>query len=154
MSEIKSGVEDESFEVSLAQSNEAVDKAMEYLSKYGMIAIKLERRPDPAPDDGDILTFKYNESGEKYWCRTVDVKRNSNWSGSEFPFDTVYVTEEKQFHHDWIYMIFNTDMTAVAIFDMTKINASVAQFDETTNRRGGNQVSVGIPTNLASWRNL
>ena len=43
MSEIKSGVKDESFEVSLAQSNEAVDKAMEYLSKYGMIAIKLER---------------------------------------------------------------------------------------------------------------
>jgi hypothetical protein len=155
MGKFEKGVKDESWDNTIGQSVEAEDAAIDWLTKNGRLSTRLPRRKPikKFPDDGDLLTYMYNEYNQKYWFRTVDVKRNSHWIEESFPHPVMLLTTvEQPLHQDWVYMSFSADLVRVAIFDMSKINLSAGVEMETTNRRGGLQMSVGLPFRLAEVR--
>lgn len=146
------GVKDESFAVSLSESEEAVNAAQMMLRIAGWSCLKLERL-EGHPDHGDLLIYKQRPNGTKHSFQTVDVKRNANWTGHSFPYDTMYVTTQKELHYGWWYVVFSASLSQVAFIDMNAVPLWNIEFDETTNRRGGGQISAGIPARYIKFKN-
>lgn len=143
----KGKVKNESFSRSLERSEETVNLMVDIINGRARRYCTPIVRDKARQDQGDILTWIDCDKWGKRLFETIDVKQALEWVGKHPPesWGGLYVTTLDELHKDWKYVIFNQDCSYCAIADMSKIHRSAFIMDDTTNRRGGGQVSVKLP---------
>lgn len=140
----------ERFSTTLKRAKSHEHAVMDWFQSKGFYVAKIPTYDD---DQGDFFIWKTDGDGVKN-IRTVDAKQAIEWQGPEFPFRKIYITAEKELHRDWMYIITNLDITHYVLIDMRKHAMTPLSVDETRNRRGGSQRSVGMCVDFVTIREL
>lgn len=101
------------------------------------------------PDQGDAISWKLSEHGEKYWFRTIDAKEAHQWVDKDPPeaWGGLMLTRDGQLHADWVYMVINKPMTRLAVIDMRQWFSKVLAVERNSihPQTGADQISMMMP---------
>ena len=134
----------------MARSQLYVDRAVRWVNdfvvgRYASPIIWLGN-----PDQGDAISWKLKDSGEKYWFRTIDAKEAHRWGDTKHPpkeWGGLMLTRDGQLHTDWIYLVINEPMTRLAFIDMSEWHKTTLaeEIDTTHPETGDPQISMRMP---------
>ena len=129
------------------RSQKYVDRAVQWIRDTGVM-FGSPIIDQGKPDQGDALSWRMRDSGEKFWFRTVDAKEAHQWVENDPPekWGGFMLAKEGQLHPDWVYIVINRPMTRLAMIDMEKWSISLAEEITTKHpETGEDQVSIRMP---------
>ena len=126
----------------------------DYLLRRGwdVLFINDEVERPQTVDTGDLQIGKVIEGVFQTW--TMDVKHNRNWRTARFPFPTIYLCTQDNFHADWLYVVMKPDYSRYAYIPGEDVKPEQITLDQTRNPRLVEQVSLAVDIDCATFHRI